>query len=116
MTRFATRSSDDEPPYDPDDPLGISGLGEVPSLGATAGAALDRTAQSPLANLRRRVALTYKYLGLRAILYRAITFPLRFTPLKRHLRLGPKAQGDQAAALRWYRVHGRPVSIAMPRT
>jgi hypothetical protein len=33
------------------------------------------------ANVRRRVYLTYKYFGLRTLLFRAITLPLRFTPL-----------------------------------
>ncbi len=47
------------------------------------------TARRPsrLANLPRRIYLTYKYRGLSSVIYRAVTFPLRFTPLERFLRL-----------------------------
>ena len=44
--------------------------------------------------LRRRVYLTYRYLGWRALLLRIITFPLRFTPLKRYLRLRLSPSND----------------------
>ncbi len=58
--------------------------------------------------------LTYRYLGLWAIIWRTLTFPLRFTPLRRYLRLGPRAHGDQAGALRWFKAHGEPVTIVIP--
>ncbi|HTR72130.1 MAG TPA: glycosyltransferase, partial [Solirubrobacteraceae bacterium] len=69
----------------------------------------------PLANLRRRIYLTYKYFGLRTILFRVLTFPLRFTPLKRRLRLRTHATDNEyRSALAWYAEHGRPVTIVIP--
>ncbi len=67
-----------------------------------------------LAGLGRRIYLTYKYNGLSSILYRVLTFPLRYTPLRRHLRLEPRALGDRAVAARWYRRAGRHVTIVIP--
>ena len=56
----------------------------------------------PLSNLRRRIYLTYSYFGLRTILFRAITFPLRFTPLERRLRLRTHARDQELRrAVRW---------------
>ncbi len=101
-------------PYDANDPLGLGAQADVPALGASGNEVVDPTVQGRFANLWRRIYLTYKYLGVWAILYRAVTFPLRFTPLRRHLRLGPKVEGDQAGALRWYRTHGTPVTIVIP--
>jgi GT2 family glycosyltransferase len=75
---------------------------------------LDGTRRGQYANLRRRIYLTYRYRGGWSLVYRALTFPLRFTPLKRYLRLGLKAGRDQEAARRWYRAHGRPVTIVIP--
>jgi GT2 family glycosyltransferase len=77
------------------------------------GRAVDGARKGPLFNLRRRIYLTYKYQGIRSLLYRALTFPLRFTPLKRFLDLDPKAR-SRAKAVRWYRDHGRPVTIVIP--
>jgi GT2 family glycosyltransferase len=70
--------------------------------------------RGPLSNVRRRIYLTYKYHGIPSLLFRALTFPLRFTPLKRHLGLGPKLLGDQSEAKRWYGEHGRPVTVVIP--
>ncbi len=71
--------------------------------------------QGPFANLRRRIYLTYKYFGLRAILFRLITFPLRFTPLARRLRLRTHARDQELRrAVIWYRENGRPVDIVIP--
>jgi GT2 family glycosyltransferase len=77
---------------------------------AIEGAALDGEATGPLAGVRRRIYLTYRYHGWRTLLFRALTFPLRFTPLKRHLQLRSKLRPAQA----WYREHGRPVDIVVP--
>ncbi len=107
-------ASRDKEPYDPNDPIGLGAGGDVPALGADAERAVDPANQGRVANLRRRVYLTYKYLGLRTLIYRVLTFPLRFTPLRRYLRVGPKVVGDQAGALRWYRVHGAPVTVVIP--
>jgi GT2 family glycosyltransferase/glycosyltransferase involved in cell wall biosynthesis len=75
----------------------------------------DGRPQGPFANLRRRIYLTYRYFGLRTILFRLITFPLRFTPLKRRLRLRTHARDQELRrAVTWYREHGRPVDIVIP--
>jgi GT2 family glycosyltransferase len=67
------------------------------------------------ANLRRRIQLTYRYFGLRTILLRALTFPLRFTPLARRLRLRTHARDQELRrAVEWYREHGKPVDIVIP--
>jgi GT2 family glycosyltransferase len=65
--------------------------------------------------LRRRIELTYRYLGLRTLLFRAATFPLRFTPLKRYLRLRTHLRDRELRrAVTWYRREGRPVDIVIP--
>ncbi len=80
-----------------------------------ASSALDGSFSGPLAGLRRRIYLTYRYYGWRTLLFRAITLPLRFTPLKRRLRLR-SGTGDDAyrRAVAWYREHGKPVDIVIP--
>ena len=75
---------------------------------------VDGSRRGPLANLPRRIYLTYKYHGIASILFRALTFPLRYTPLERYLRLSPQARDQTAAARRWYRRFGRPVTIVIP--
>jgi GT2 family glycosyltransferase/glycosyltransferase involved in cell wall biosynthesis len=71
--------------------------------------------QGPFTNLRRRIALTYEYFGLRTLLFRLVTLPLRFTPLQRRMRLRTHARdGELRSAVAWYREHGRPVDIAIP--
>ncbi len=42
--------------------------------------------------LRRRLYLTYHYLGWRTLLFRVLTLPLRLTPLRRYLK--PARRGD----------------------
>jgi GT2 family glycosyltransferase len=71
--------------------------------------------EGAFANLRRRVRLTYQYFGLRTILFRLVTFPLRFTPLKHRLALRTyTADNDYRRAVAWYGEHGEPVSIVIP--
>ena len=80
-----------------------------------AGTAIDGVSRGPLAGVRRRIYLTYHYLGWRTLLLRVLTFPLRFTPLKRYLRLGSRGtDNDYRRAIVWYREHGEPVSIVIP--
>jgi GT2 family glycosyltransferase/glycosyltransferase involved in cell wall biosynthesis len=80
-----------------------------------AGAALEGTPRGPFAGLRRRVRLTIQYHGWRTLLFRAVTFPLRFTPLKNRLRLRSVANDDAyRRAVAWYREHGKPVDIVIP--
>jgi GT2 family glycosyltransferase/glycosyltransferase involved in cell wall biosynthesis len=70
--------------------------------------------QGPFSNLRRRIYLTYSYFGLRTILFRLVTFPLRFTPLERRMRLRTHARDQELRrAVTWYRDHGRPVDIVI---
>ncbi len=76
---------------------------------------LEGRPQGAFSNLRRRIYLTYRYHGLRTILFRLITFPLRFTPLQRRLRLRTHARDHEVRrAVAWYREHGRPVDIVIP--
>jgi GT2 family glycosyltransferase len=80
--------------------------------------ALDGTRQGRFANLPRRIYLTYKYRGISSVLFQTVIFPLRLTPLDRVLRLGPgpgPGPGSEAvAARRWYRDHGRPITVVIP--
>ncbi len=65
--------------------------------------------------LRRRIRLTYEYLGWRTLLFRALTLPLRLTPLRRYLKpAGRGIENDYRRAVAWYREHGEPVSIVIP--
>jgi GT2 family glycosyltransferase/glycosyltransferase involved in cell wall biosynthesis len=82
---------------------------------AIAAHALDGEFRGPLAGLRRRIYLTYHYLGWRTLLFRFLTFPLRFTPLKRRLRLRSSSSEDAyRRAVAWYREQGMPVDIVIP--
>ena len=75
----------------------------------------DGTPRGPFASLRRRIYLTYRYFGWRTLLFRALTFPLRFTPLKRYMQLRSHTSDDAyRRALAWYREHGHPVDIVIP--
>jgi GT2 family glycosyltransferase len=68
-----------------------------------------------LHDLPRRIYLTYRYRGFRSVLYQTLVFPLRLTPLDRLLRLGPGGRSRTAvAARRWYRRHGRAVTVVIP--
>jgi GT2 family glycosyltransferase len=78
------------------------------------GAPLDGRRPTRLANLPRRIYLTWRYRGLRSVLYQAIVFPLRTTPLDRVLNLAPGGPGPALAARRWYAAQGRPVTIVIP--
>jgi GT2 family glycosyltransferase/glycosyltransferase involved in cell wall biosynthesis len=76
---------------------------------------IEGRTQGNFSNLRRRIYLTYTHFGLRTILFRAITFPLRFTPLERRLRLRTHARDQELRrAVIWYREHGRPVDVVIP--
>jgi GT2 family glycosyltransferase len=77
--------------------------------------AIDGLGRGPLADVRRRVRLTIRYHGWRALLFRIVTFPLRFTPLRHRLRLR-STWGDDAfkRAVAWYRENAEPVDIVIP--
>jgi GT2 family glycosyltransferase len=80
-----------------------------------AASALDGSFSGPLAGFRRRVYLTVRYHGWRTLLFRMLTFPLRFTPLKHRLRLRSASSHDAyRRAVSWYREHGEPIDIVIP--
>jgi len=80
----------------------------------TPDAAVAAMPRGPLGNLRRRIMLTYQYLGPREVAWRVLTFPLRFTPLRHRLKLGSLAEAEQRQAQSWYREKGRPVTVVIP--
>lgn len=93
----------------------IPGRPPITSSRTIAGAAVDGSFRGPFAGLRRRIYLTYRYHGWRTLLFRALTLPLRFTPLKHRLRLrSHQEDGSYHRAVAWYREHGRPVDIVIP--
>jgi len=76
---------------------------------------IDGRPLGPFANLRRRIYLTYTHFGLRTLLYRALTLPLRFTPLERRMRLRTHTRdAELRSAVAWHREHGHPVDIVIP--
>lgn len=80
-----------------------------------ASAAVDGGRRGPFADVRRRVALTIRYHGWKTLLFRIVTLPLRFTPLRHRLRLR-SVWGDDAfrRAVAWYRENARPVDVVIP--
>jgi GT2 family glycosyltransferase/glycosyltransferase involved in cell wall biosynthesis len=78
-------------------------------------AAVDGTSRGPFADLRRRIQLTIRYHGWRTLLFRLVTLPLRFTPLRHRLTLRSLGgDNDYRRALAWYGVSGEPVDIVIP--
>ncbi len=78
-------------------------------------AAVDGASRGPFANLRRRIELTIRYHGWRALLFRIVTLPLRLTPLRHRLRLRSHGgDNDYRLAVAWYGRLGEPVSIVIP--
>ena len=80
----------------------------------TPDAAIAAMPRGPLGDLRRRIALTYRYLGWREVVWRAVTFPVRFTPLRHRLKLGTLTEVEQRRAAAWYAERGRPVTVVIP--
>ena len=76
--------------------------------------ALDGGASGPLANIWRRVVLTWKYHGPWSLAFRMLTFPLRATPLRSRLRVDRLGDEILIRARRWYRRNGRPVTVVIP--
>ncbi len=81
---------------------------------STPDAAIAAMPRGPFANIGRRIRLTYEYLGPREVLWRALTFPLRFTPLRHRLKLGSLAETERRRATSWYSEKARPVCIVIP--
>lgn len=78
------------------------------------GSPLDGRRPGRLSGLPRRIYLTLRYRGVRALIHQTVVFPLRLTPLDRILGLGPGTAREARAAREWYRDHGRPVTIVIP--
>jgi GT2 family glycosyltransferase/glycosyltransferase involved in cell wall biosynthesis len=98
-----------------DDSPQIDSAAPIADPDAIASSALDGSFSGPLAGVRRRIYLTYRYLGWRTLLFRIVTFPLRLTPLKHRLRLRTHARDrEMRRAMAWYREHGRPVAVVVP--
>src|SRR4051812_13795897 len=66
-----------------------------------------------MSGLWRRARLTYQYLGPRTLLVRALTFPLRFTPLRRFATPPGPLDRARAVARKWQRAHPQPVCVAI---
>jgi GT2 family glycosyltransferase/glycosyltransferase involved in cell wall biosynthesis len=75
---------------------------------------LDGRRPGRLANLPRRVLLTYRYHGVSGLIRHTLMFPLRLIGLDRCLGLGTGPRGASSVARHWYRRHGRPVTIIIP--
>jgi GT2 family glycosyltransferase len=66
------------------------------------------------AGLPRRAWLTVKYRGPRQFVLRALTFPLRLTPVGRRIVPDRALPSGNARARAWYRDNWRPVTIVIP--
>lgn len=75
---------------------------------------LNGTRPGRLADLPRRIRLTYRYYGMSGLARHTLMFPLRLAGLDRALGLGTGPRRASAPARRWYRDHGRPVTIVIP--
>ncbi|HXD55755.1 MAG TPA: glycosyltransferase [Solirubrobacteraceae bacterium] len=76
---------------------------------------LDGRSSGPLGGLRRRIYLTYQYHGLGTLLFRAVTLPLRLTPLRHRLNLRSMGRDQELRSARsWYKRNGRPVDVVIP--
>jgi GT2 family glycosyltransferase len=74
----------------------------------------DAATRGPLANFWRRIRLTWQYQGPAVVAFRIVTFPLRATPLRRHLRVDRFGDPHVVGARRWYRRHGMHVTVVIP--
>jgi GT2 family glycosyltransferase/glycosyltransferase involved in cell wall biosynthesis len=74
---------------------------------------LARLGARQLVSLPRRAWLTLRYHGVGTFAWRAVTFPLRFTPLRRFVGHDPYA-AEHRGARRWYSRRGRPVTVVIP--
>ena len=71
------------------------------------------TSAAPRFTVRQRIRLTVEYHGVGSLLYRLITYLLRFTPLRDRVRRGPRRLRSRVA-IAWYKRYGRPVTIVIP--
>src|SRR5947199_1888190 len=67
-----------------------------------------------LSRLPRRAWLTIRYRGVGQFLLRALTFPLRLTPLGRRIVPDRTPPTGSSVARAWYRSNWRPVTVVIP--
>jgi glycosyltransferase involved in cell wall biosynthesis len=67
--------------------------------------------RGPLGALWHRIVLTWRHHGPLSVALRIATYPLRATPLRRHLGVERIADERPAMLRRWHALHGRPVTI-----
>src|SRR2546421_1549114 len=67
-----------------------------------------------LSRLPRRAWLTIRYRGVGQFLLRALTFPLRMTPLGRRIVPDRTPPTGSSVARAWYRSNARPVTVVIP--
>jgi GT2 family glycosyltransferase len=70
--------------------------------------------RSRIVSLPRRAWLTLRYLGPGQVLLRLVTFPLRPTWVGQRLGYGNLYGPERVRARRWYREHGRDVTVVIP--
>lgn len=75
---------------------------------------LEARLGGPPTTLTRRAYLTWRHHGTATLLWRLVSFPLRFTPLRRRLGFGNRWERELDEARAWYRDHGRPVTVVIP--
>ena len=75
---------------------------------------LARYLRQLLSGLPKRAWLTLRYQGLGTFVFRALTFPLRLTPLGPRIGLHARMSDETGRARAWYRRHGRFVTIVIP--
>ena len=79
-------------PMSQTDANGANGAKAADSDGAST--ATDGSRRGNFADLPRRIRLTIEYHGWRTLLFRLVTFPLRFTPLRHRMHLRSAAADD----------------------
>jgi len=75
---------------------------------------LVRIGARELTSLPRRARLTLRHHGAGTFVWRLVTFPLRFTPLRGYVMRDFAHTGEHRVARRWYRRDGRPVTVVIP--
>jgi len=93
---------------------GVRALSEEPENDQLEREELDLSTLSPLANVWRRVKLTWQYQGPLTLAFRIVTLPLRATPLRRYLGIDRLGDPVVIAARRYYRRKGRVVTVVIP--
>ena len=75
---------------------------------------IEKPAGTRRLSLVERVRLTFRNHGPRALLYRALTYPLRPTPFRHLLNLPARPAPIWREQAAWYGRNARPVAIVIP--